>query len=473
MNYRFGPTSICILLLSTLVFAKDVTIRGFVTAVNSPSSFQIDDYRIAAEKVLSLEFGDRQDNTPIPAFTPKDIRIGTELEITGEYDDNSRELKARSIRVFFYDTLTVKRTALLEKVPRLTKSDSGWTGVISADGERIAISPTTAVTLKPSRAERKSALLHDTSEALKFTPEALNLDTFVHYEGVRQSDGSIKAQNVEFERSEIENGEARMRQRFAPAVINPDYASNEAGVIEMYRKEYKILPSQEVQEYISRLGNSLVPVHQKELADNDPLKIPFRFFLVEKEGFNALTYPNGVVIVYSGAFDVLENEAELAFALAHEISHAVERHVWQQQEYFRNELIALKQRGVFVPDRLLLANLRASSFSSNYARSLENQADRVGLEWMLAAGYDVREAPQSWAAVARKMSDPASNPYWSSRENFTARRSYLMAELRNRYADVNYSNLKKDSDEFHRVAKIIQEFQKNKVPRAATAAAGK
>ena len=469
MNCRFSPTSFCLLLLSTLVFANDVTIRGFVTVVDSPTSFQIDDYRITAEKLVSLEFEDRRDERSIATFTPKDIRVGTELEITGEYDDNSRELKARSIRVFFYDTLTVKRTALLEKVPRLTKSDSGWAGVIYADGERITIFPATSVTLKPNQAERKSVLLQATSEASKFTPDALNLDTFVHYEGVRQSDGSIKAEKAEFEHAAIENGEARMRRRFAPAVINPDYAGSLPGAIETYRKEYKILPNQEAQEYISRLGNSLIPAHQKELPDNDPLKIPFRFFLVEKEGFNALTYPNGVVIVYSGVFDVFENEAQLAFALSHEISHAVERHLWQQQEYFRNELLALRARGVFVPDRLLLANLRASGFSSQYARSLENQADRVGLEWMLGAGYDIREAPQSWKAVAGKMRDPAINPYWSSAENYTARRSYLMAELRNRYADVNYSNLKKDRDEFHRVAGIIHGSEKDKSARSAAA----
>ena len=468
MTRRFAPVIFGLSLLSTLVFARDITIHGFVTAVKSPSSFQIDDYVITRDKSVSLESD--KNEASIPPFTPEDIRIGTELEITGEYDEDSHALNAKSIKVFFDDNLIIKRTALLEKVPALTSSDSGWAGVIYADGERITVSATTPVSLRPSRAERKSALPPDPSEALKFNPGDLNLDTFVHYEGVRQFDGSVKARKVEFEYSEIEDSEIRMWNRFAPKVIPPDYATNQPGEIEMYRKTYKIVPSREAQEYINRLGNSLVPVHQKELPDSNPLKVPFRFFLVGKEGFNALTYPNGVVIVYSGVFDVLENEAELVFALSHEISHAIERHVWQQQEYFRNELIALRARGVYVPDRLLLANLRASGFSSQFARSLENQADRIGLEWMLAAGYDIREAPQSWKAVAAKMRDPVSNPYWTSRENYTARRSYLMAELRNHYADVNYSKLKKDSDEFHRVAGLVQGCEKRERPRPAARA---
>ncbi len=458
MTRLFAPVLVFLSLLSTPGLSNDITIHGFVTARNSPANFQIDDYKITADKAVPFELEKLPDGASTPTFTPQDIRVGTELEITGEYDETSHELKARAIKVFFVDTLIVKRTALLEKVPALTRSDSGWTGVIDADGQRIAVSPMTPVTVKLNHSESKIALQGGRSEAPKFTPDSLNLDTFVHYEGMRQPDGLINASKVEFEQAEVEDSEIRMWRRFAPTMIQPDYAHGQPGEIDMYRKMYKIVPSQEAQEYINSLGNSLVPAHQKELADNDRLKIPFRFFLVENEGFNALTYPNGVVIVFSGVFDVFENEAELAFALSHEISHAVERHVWQQNQYFRNELMNLQARGVLVTDRLLLANLRVSGFSSQYARTLENQADRVGLEWMLAAGYDIREAPQSWRAVAEKMPHPMSNPFWSNPENYTGRRSYLTAELHNNYSHVDCSTLRKDSDEFHRVVEIVREL---------------
>jgi len=470
MICRFAPGVVWLWLLSTSAFASDITVHGFVTVVNSPTSFQIDDYKVTRDKSVLLELEPQHGGISLATFRPEDIRTGTELEITGAYDENSGELKASSIKVFSYDTLTVKRTALLEKLPSLTKSDAGWNGVIYADGQKITVSPATAITLKPNQAERTNAAQHDAPEALTFVPDSLNLDTFVHYEGVRESDGSIKAQKAEFEHAEVDEREVRMWSRFAPKVILPDYANHQPGELETYRKEYKILPSQEAQQYISRLGNSVIPAHQKELSDNNPLKIPFQFFLVEQEGFNALTYPNGVVIVYSGVFDVLENEAQLAFALSHEISHLVERHAWQQDQHFRDELIALRARGVFVPDRILLANLRASGFSSQYVQTLENQADRVGLEWMLTAGYDVREAPQSWKAVARKMRDSTSNPFWSSRENYTARRSYLMSELRNNYSNADYSTLKKDSDQFHRVVDIVKGFGNGKIQKPAVAA---
>ena len=461
--------SFCVLNSSA---AKDVTIHGFVTAINSPTSFEIDDYKVTHDKTVSLDLEKQADNSQ-DAFQPEDIRIGTELEIKGEYDEASGELKARSIKVFSYDTLTVKRTALLEKLPSLTKDDAGWTGVIYADGQRITVTPTTAVSLKPNLAERKNSLKIKSSERPKLTPDSLNLDTFVSYEGVRQPDGSIRAQKVEFQHAEVSNGEARMWRRFAPRVTEPDYASFQPGELKMGWATFKLVPDHEAQDYISRLGNSLVPAHQKELPDGDPLKIPFKFYLVDKKSFNAASYPNGIVIVHSGVFDVLENEAQLAFVLSHEISHAVEKHVWLQHQYHWNELIALRAGGAFIPyGGSFVADLLASGIRNQYSRSLENQADRVGLEWMLGAGYDIREAPQSWKAVSRQKGDSATNPFWCSHDNNMTRRSYLMSELRSNYADVDYSNLKKDTAEFHQVADAVKELENGQKPAKTESSRG-
>jgi peptidase M48-like protein/uncharacterized protein DUF5666 len=470
MNAFSTRTFLILCCLSTAALAKDITIHGFVTAISSPSSFEIDDYKVTRDKAVSLDLEKQQTDNSLDTFKPEDIRIGTELEIQGDYDETSGELKARSIKVFSYDTLMVKRTALLERLPSLTKNDAGWTGVIYADGQKISVTPATAVSLKPNLAERKKSVKDKNSEGAKLTPDSLNLDTFVSYEGVRQPDGSIRAQKVEFQHAEVSIGEARMRRRFVPTVTEPDYANFEPGELKMRWASFRIVPDHQAQDYISRLGNSLVPAHQKDLPDGDPLKIPFKFFLVDKKSFNAASYPNGVVVVHSGVFDVLENEAQLAFVLSHEISHAIEKHVWFQHQYRWNELITLRAGGAFIPyGGSFVADLLAAGIRSQYSRSLENQADRVGLEWMLSAGYDIREAPQSWKAVSRQKGDSAANPFWCSHDNNTTRRSYLMSELRNNYAEVDYSNLKKDTDEFHQVANLVKEAESGKKPERAKA----
>jgi hypothetical protein len=455
-----------LLLATGLCAAKDVKIHGFVTAVNSSTNFEIDEYKITKDVSLVLDIEKDESGDATATFSPEDIRVGTELEIKGEYNESTDELKAKSIKVFLDDTKKVKRTALLEKMPSLEKSDAGWKGTLFVDGQRVVVAETTTMTLRPNKGEKKQAKKDKTeleAEGVKVTSlDGLNLDTFVHYEGIRQKDGTILASKIEFRHAELEEGEAKLWKQLSPKVKDADYMSFKAGQLKVANQKYKLVPSKGAQEYISKLGESLVPAHQKELAAGDPLKIPFQFYLVEDKSFNAFAYPNGVVIVHSGVFDVCENEAQLAFILSHEITHSIEKHVWQEHEYHKKALTALRIGGAigagFGGQSIAnLTNMIEAGIRNGYARSLENQADRVGIEWMLASGYDIREAPRAWKAVSKKYGDRATNLFWDNHDNNTTRRSYLMAELRNNYSDIDYSQLTKDSDDFHRIGEVVKE----------------
>ena len=48
---------------------------------------------------------------------------------------------------------------------------------------------------------------------------------------------------------------------------------------------------------------------------------------------NAFATPNGIVVVNSGLIEMLENEAQLAAVVGHEIAHATHEHTWRQQQY--------------------------------------------------------------------------------------------------------------------------------------------
>ncbi len=470
---RRAALFVCVFLLVTTIFcaAKDVKIHGFVTAVNSPTNFEIDDYKITKDVSLVLDIEKDESGGATATFSPEDIRVGTELEIKGEYNESTGELKAKSIKVFLDDTKKVKRTALLEKAPSLEKTDTGWKGTLFVDGQRVVVADTTAMTLRPNKGEKKQAKKDKTElepQGVKLTSlDGLNLDTFVRYEGVRQKDGTILASKAEFWHAELEEGEAKMWKQISAKVKEADYMSFKPGQLKVGHAKYKLVPSKEAQDYISKLGESVIPNHQKELANNNPLKIPFHFYLIEDKSFNAAAYPNGVVIVHSGVFDVCENEAQLAFILSHEVTHAIEKHTWQQHEYHKKALMALKIGGAigagFGGQSVAnLANMVEAGIRNGYSRSLENQADRVGMEWMLASGYDIREAPRAWKAVSKKYGDHATNFFWDSHDNNTTRRSYLMSELRNNYSDIDYAQLKKDSDDFHRIGDAVKEAVQGK-----------
>lgn len=224
--------------------------------------------------------------------------------------------------------------------------------------------------------------------------------------------------------------------------------------------KFKIVPNDQAQQYVRRLGESLIPANQKELAADDPSKIPFQFFVIENKVPNAFACPNGTVVVHSGLFSAVEDEAQLVFILGHEVAHATQEHTIQQMNYHKKERIALAIGAAFASaytgyNFTNLANLINAAIRNGYARRLESQADRLGMEYMLNAGYDPREAPRAWKALSLRYGDAPANFFWSSHDSNTTRRSYLMAELQNSYRDVTFDSKKRGSDDFRRIVEYF------------------
>ncbi|HVB59452.1 MAG TPA: hypothetical protein VNE63_23850 [Candidatus Acidoferrales bacterium] len=268
-----------------------------------------------------------------------------------------------------------------------------------------------------------------------------------HYECVRQEDGSILASKVEFEHAEMEPGEAKLWERLIPKFKDADTLSSKPAELHILRSRYKIVPIKEAQDYIQKLGESLVPAHERDRQPKDPLKISFRFYLVEDKSLEVLAYPNGIIIVKSELFDTLENEAQLAFFQSNAIAQVVERDIWRISQYQKDARILTSAGATigWVPGigaldaPFAIASIATGEMFNRYVDSLADQANRVGLEWMLAAGYDLREAPRAYKAYVLKNPDqPEYSPTYDSyqadkNKQFAALRSNLMAKLRTTY----------------------------------------
>jgi beta-barrel assembly-enhancing protease len=131
---------------------------------------------------------------------------------------------------------------------------------------------------------------------------------------------------------------------------------------------------------------------------------------------NAFAFPNGMVFIHTGLLKVIENEAQLALVLGHEISHVLYEHAAQRyarSKYFDGDLAAsawnrvktlipkIKQledtsRGMNASLNGLVDRLAPQNLSGLFEKTKERQADRVGLFYMYIAGYDLREAPKFW-----------------------------------------------------------------------------
>ena len=124
---------------------------------------------------------------------------------------------------------------------------------------------------------------------------------------------------------------------------------------------------------------------------------------------NAFALPNGAVYVNMGLIAAVENEAQLATVLAHEGVHFVNKHSALQRKNYHNTV------GVSWAVALLgipfLSELISATSMFGYSQQLENEADRLGHERLVQAGYDIREAPKIFQhlaveAKANKVKEP-------------------------------------------------------------------
>jgi predicted Zn-dependent protease len=112
--------------------------------------------------------------------------------------------------------------------------------------------------------------------------------------------------------------------------------------------------------------------------------------LLNAQQLNAFTLPNGSIYVNAGLVARFENEAQLATVLAHEGAHFTHRHTLQQSERVRNAAaFALIVNMLGVP---LVGDLVALSSMYGFSREHEREADAIGYQRLVAAGYAPRES---------------------------------------------------------------------------------
>ena len=132
-----------------------------------------------------------------------------------------------------------------------------------------------------------------------------------------------------------------------------------------------------------------------------------RVYVVQNPHFNAAMAPNGAMQVWTGLILRAQNEAQLAYVLSHEFGHYLRRHTLQQFRDVRSKAdflaflsvaAALAGHGYVGP----LANLIALASVYKFSRDQEREADELGFELMVRAGYDPREASRILEALVKE-----------------------------------------------------------------------
>lgn len=180
----------------------------------------------------------------------------------------------------------------------------------------------------------------------------------------------------------------------APArLLRPDISSDEGGLWSIMDRQETILRRSPFVNRDLQLLDYVQDIACRLGGDHCP---DIRVHLVRTPLFNANMAPNGMMQVWTGLMLRVDNEAQLAAVLGHEIGHYLSRHSVER-------LRDAKSRSAFAQFMGLLGvvgvvgQLATLAGAFAYSRDQEREADRIGSILMRKAGYDAAEAAKVWA----------------------------------------------------------------------------
>lgn len=185
-----------------------------------------------------------------------------------------------------------------------------------------------------------------------------------------------------------------------------------------------------LQEYVQRIG--LAMARASERPD-----LPWHFGVIDDPTPNAFAAPGGFIYVTRGMLSLMNNEAELATVLGHEIGHVTARHSVAMISRQQLAQIGLGLGSVLSPEIAQLGELAGAGLSMlfmSYSRDAERQADDLGFGYALAQGYDVSQMTDVFASLQRigEASGRSPVPAWMSTHPYPEER---IVRIQNRLAE--------------------------------------
>ncbi len=493
---------VCLLIFPTA--ALPTTVDAFVTEVKSPTIFQVGALDVAlraqtkcqVEKLTAFDgffkgwtghlFDPSRDLSATSRSTMKtvpcstlDIRIGSRVHVEGGVKGVNPTFVATWIIVYaIQNNPKLEGGAILEEEPQLHHTAEDWTGTIWADGYPMTLVPQTKLLGAPENARLgylyawknpviRAEQLGAEPNSTPFSSILLHANTYVTYRAMRTADGTITAKQLRLWPNKVGAGETKYLSKFAVMIRDPDYRNHVPGVLKFrHTRNIDILPDQLVQEWVSRLGNELIPQYQQNLPQTNATKIRFRFYVVRPYGSalnNLLNYidggyrrsydnmvvamPNGMIIIPDTTLSALRNKAQLAALLSYAIAAILQKQSYIAKSVFKSAY----------PSDLYTVGLLTNK-----------QKLRLGILAMFNSGYDIREAPFAWADA---LGVPIQNPMtpaadskrsskgwasWYVKYSLYWYAAYAFNYIGQYYKDVDYSKLKRGEAEY---AAFLQELR--------------
>jgi len=216
------------------------------------------------------------------------------------------------------------------------------------------------------------------------------------------------------------------------------------------RKQMTMVKDPFLNQYVNSIGKRLANAQEAKESG-----FPFTFEVVADPSINAFALPGGPMFINSGLLKAVDNEAQLAGVMGHEMSHVILRHGTNQAS--KSQMIQLpavlgsQMAGGSMMGQLaqLGIGLGANSVLLKFSRGAESQADLLGSHLMAESAYD----PVQMAKFFQKLEADggARGPqFFSSHPNPGNRQAAIQKEV----AKMPQQNYNYQTGQFQRMKQV-------------------
>ena len=426
--------------------SSKVRLRGYITGRVDDSVVLILDDRLETTSVSRVV---GQDSSGEHSMKPEELAVGMLVDAEGQWMGRHK---------FFPEKITVdlkeseKRvhgTAYLQEEPaEVGKIAAGDAGRLKLDGYLLQVGANTKREWNVAKVASAPSAGADSSSQRQLAA------CHVKYTGIRRKDGTVEAEQIDLgppapaDAYKMPHGMEVVQSK--DSLTGTDILEFRQG--KKVQGRMKLLEERSVREYVSRLGDSLLPAG----AEGTSRPIEFRFFVVEDPEINAAALPDGTLLINTGLLGALDNESQLAFVMSHEMAHVLQAHYKREVDETRGARVGLTiaglAAGAFIGDLgTFMAGMGIASVVNGHQRELENQADRLGLQNVIEHGYDPREAPNFSRVIINRYGDRSTSKLWSNHDSSMIRGSFLTIQLQRAYPDSIWEGTKKNTPAFQKM----------------------
>lgn len=207
------------------------------------------------------------------------------------------------------------------------------------------------------------------------------------------------------------------------------------GFLEKNKKSKDVIKTKQIKDIGVRISQAVDRFMRANNMAKEADAYQWEFNLIEDKTVNAWCLPGGKVVFYTGILPICANEDGIAAVMGHEVAHAFARHGQERMSQ------AMAQQGLSVAVAYGTRNDKNSKIWNlvygvgsqvgmlAYSRTHESEADKLGLIFMLMAGYNGEEAAEVWVRMSKRSGRSKTPEFLSTHPSNESRIQVLKSYL--------------------------------------------